>query len=185
MRLLHEYPANTPLYFEVAEKGPGKVQPVLPYPLQVWYDPVEVVPMPLDLPGLAVEAWTIQDDGPRVRPKKVQVLSAVGTSLTMQFQGTMDGEHVRIHVLVDSGATSCFVSQALASKLRKSPVSVNVPPIHVAGGQVAVLGRCNPRLMLQGHHSSPSCFVLPDLPGGFDVILGDQWLREHSARMVL
>ena len=56
MRLLQECPAGTPLYFEVASQGPGLVRPALTYPIQLWYDPPLVTPMPFDLPGTAVEA---------------------------------------------------------------------------------------------------------------------------------
>ena len=181
MRLLQEYPAGTPLYFEVATQGPGLPRPVLPYPVQLWYDPPLVVPMPVDLPGTAVEAWCIQDDGPRIRVKKTPVLLALGSSLSLQFTGTLDGVEARI--LIDTGATGCFVSQSLAAQLHKVPKVIKSLPVQVAGGHVNAVARCAPRLILGEHHSSPTCMVLEALPGDFDLILGEQWLKEHKGRL--
>ena len=181
MRLLQEYPAGTPLYFEVASQGPGLARPALPYPVQLWYDPPLTTPMLTDLPGTAVEAWCIQDDGPRIRVKKPHTLSALGTSLSLQFIGTLDGNEAR--VLIDTGATGCFVSQSLAGKLYKAPKEMKSQPIQVTGGYVNADARCSPRLILQQHHSSPTCMVLEALPGDFDLILGEQWLKEHKGRL--
>ena len=163
------------------KRGTGLPRPVLSYPVQLWYDPPLVDPMPTDLPGTAVEAWCILDDGPRIREKKKHVLSTLGSSLSLQFNGTLDGVEARI--LVDTGATRCFVSQSLAGQLHKVPKSMESLPVQVAGGSVNAVARCIPRLILQGHHSSPTCMVLEALPGNFDLILGEQWLKEHKGRL--
>ena len=39
MRLLHEFPAQTPLFFKTDGNQPPRPVPPIPYPIQAWYDP--------------------------------------------------------------------------------------------------------------------------------------------------
>ena len=110
-------------------------------------------------------------------------LSKINSMLTFKYMGLFNDMPAR--VLIDSGATQCFVSQEAASKagvrVDNSRGSIEV---EVANGEVIrSAGMAKARLCLQGYCGTISAEVLPNFIPGIDVILGDSWLREQKANL--
>ena len=184
MRLLHEYPSGTLLY-----KNPetGAAVEGDNFPRQVWYDPCEGADG--KLPGEIVEPWNISDDGPRQRT--LLVLSTLPKDgLLMKYRGTIYGTPVL--VLMDSGATGNFATKKAVNGNGTIEIKkVANMEVTGAGGKVKIIGRCTPRLEFRDpdkpnirvHRTSPVIHVLDTLPGNFDVILGNEWLRANKAEL--
>ena len=101
---------------------------------------------------------------------------------TMRLQGWIQQQEVLM--LVDSGSSHTFVSSALAERLQLPKRSIR--PLHVKvanGGQM----QCHTELENCEWWTQGQCFtnnfkVLP--LGSYDVILGYDWLKEHSPMQV-
>lgn len=104
------------------------------------------------------------------------------TSGTLRLQGLM--QHHQIMLLVDSGSTHSFVSAALADKLGKTQRAVPAIKVRIADGGIL---HCNKEIvdclwLVQGQSFLTSLKVLP--LGSYDVILGMDWLEQHSPMKV-
>ena len=183
MQLLKEYPANTALYFDEDSKLP---LPGEQHPRQLWYDPCikDGDPKPQ-----GNSAWCIEDDGPRERYPLTLKAYAI-PNLAMKYNALLGGRSAS--VLMDTGASGSFVTTAMAKKSRAPITKDKHKAVQGAGGRVKIRGQCQPRLELQDitneglqtkHRSSPVLHLLKTLPGGFDIILGQDWLEGHHATL--
>lgn len=170
-RMLHTYEVGT--VFGAA--APTNV------PLQLWYDPPSCTPPAWGWPGVQCPAWRDTDAGKRQKRTTPHVLAMSGQNLKMTFTCLL-GNHTA-KVLVDTGATTCFMTKAHADLLtaRTKTSTCSVVSIIGGGGVASVLGSCTPRLSLQGHVSSPTFLVIDQLPDGYDAILGQDWQSMHHA----
>jgi len=184
MRLLHEYPSGTPLKFacqspstQQAADAPAPT-PLVPskYPIQVWYDPRRGINAST-CPGQVIQAYFPGDSAPR-KKGATHTLKAAAQGTWLVFEATVG--HRSCKVLLDTGATANFMSLQLAEALSSPTKPTKHAPVHTAGGEVAVQGTCQPRIKLQGHRSSPSCLVLPELLLDYDLVLGKPWLIQHK-----
>uniref|UniRef100_A0ACD5UVC4 Uncharacterized protein n=1 Tax=Avena sativa TaxID=4498 RepID=A0ACD5UVC4_AVESA len=101
---------------------------------------------------------------------------------TMRLQGWIQQQEVLM--LIDSGSSHTFVSSTLAEKLQVN--RRGIPPLHV---KVANGGRmnCSQELVncewwTQGYQFHTDFKVLP--LGSYDIILGYDWLTQHSPTKV-
>ena len=173
-RLLHVYRVGTVF---------GTSTPIT-VPYQLWFDPPALPPPPnTEWAGVECSAWRPQDGEKRVRIKPIQKLAMSGQNLKMTFEGLLGNHPAKI--LIDSGATTCFMTKAFAQKVTaKIDNTLNNPDVSVVGGgSVPVHGRCSPRLRIQEHVSSPHFLVLNDLPAGYDAVLGEDWMDRHHAEL--
>lgn len=104
------------------------------------------------------------------------------TSGTLRLQGLM--QHHQIMLLVDSGSTHSFVSAALDDKLGGKQRAVPAIKVRIADGGIL---HCNKEIvdclwLVQGESFLTSLKVLP--LGNYDVILGMDWLEQHSPMKV-
>ena len=184
MRLLQEFPANTPLFFQSRGHQPPILVPPAPFPIQAWYDP-PAQEKSNHLPGIPTQPWNISDDGPRIRFKPAPVLHTLQSrhpALSMTFQASVSDIPARL--LIDTGAQDCFISQAFAAKAQLPVRTVRCLPVEMAAGATAeVLGKTSARLQFQSHASSPVFYVLRALPADYDLILGESWLKQHQATL--
>lgn len=97
---------------------------------------------------------------------------------TMRFQGFIGKQELLI--LLDSGSTTTFISKELAAKL--SQQEQECPPLKytAANGSPMLCDTYIPQLQwfIQGHSFSYDARVLP--LSGFDMIIGADWLEDHS-----
>jgi hypothetical protein len=103
--------------------------------------------------------------------------------LTHVFLGQLDGAPLQI--LMDSGASHSFVSQALvdAYALPTAPAKQPFRVETVDGAAVACVQTCTAQLWLQDHSSRVNAHVLPTLLPGVDLILGNDWLTTQKASL--
>jgi len=97
---------------------------------------------------------------------------------TMRLHG-MIGKR-RILILVDSGANCSFVDAKLVADLRLTPQEMAPAQYVVAGGSTLTSPQWIPKLVwwTQGHTFQQDVKVLP--LGCYDLIVGADWLEEHS-----
>ncbi|CAD6217555.1 unnamed protein product [Miscanthus lutarioriparius] len=109
-------------------------------------------------------------------------MSGVPAARTIRLLGSMSG--IPVHILVDSGSSSSFISNTTAAKLHH-PDSVSMSScVQVAGGGVLQ----SSLLLRQVTWTVGSCSFRTDfrvLPlGNFDAILGMDWLEAYSPMQV-
>ena len=97
---------------------------------------------------------------------------------TMQLQGFMGKQEVLI--LVDSGSITSFISEQLVQQLQLPVQHIASEKYTVAdGGSVSCSGVVTGlQWWTQGHSFTQDIRVLP--LGSFDIILGADWLEDHS-----
>jgi hypothetical protein len=87
-------------------------------------------------------------------------------------------------VLLDSGAQGNWISRSAAEACNALLRGCGCTSVEVANGHIVHTREAStPRIRLQEHCSSPRCFVLQQLPGGFDLILGTEWLKQHAVSL--
>ena len=108
----------------------------------------------------------------------------VNTSkLAMTFQGQLFGTPVRL--LVDSGAKHNYMSVKLCQQL-----GITVDPsvqteVTLGNGQTTqTSGTATVRLLIQGYKALIKFNVMP-LTHAFDVVLGNDWLVNHNAHLLM
>jgi transposase InsO family protein len=169
MQLVKQYPTGTPLFWaRNAQTGERQMMPGIPWEVRVWYDP------------------------PRTRARPVQSrLSVVNTQtgeavqvdlmpdVTMQCKGALMGQPCR--VLFDTGAGGSFVNQRFVDRhqLLTTPLGSDDHPVSAADGRpLKSDARVHGRLKLAGLQGRVTLRTM-QLDDSYDVILGDDWLREH------
>ena len=154
MQLIREYPIGSVIFSAPTPTGARRVMGGIPWPVQVWYDPPAAKPdMELKLTGLT----------------HIYLASSYG---------------FKCRLLIDTGASHVFVSQDFVAKVgvRSSPATTTT--VSLADGKDATIsGQCHLRLKFGGILMSVTALVLPSLPEGVDVILGDAWQKQYSAEL--
>ena len=163
MKLLKQF-AKGSMLFTQAGSG-GGVRPLGPSPwdVEIWYDPP------------CVDKRPKADSVPEMT---LHVSSADVGQLDMAFPGSVDC--VPACVLVDSGASQCFVDRAfvLQHKLQEFPAA---GLLHCAGQQSApVKGYVKARVRVQALSEVVKMFVVDVPTPGLHVILGQDWLRQRK-----
>lgn len=181
-RLLQEYPAATPLYFQKAAEGqPDTTVAAKEHAMQVWYCPRAAAADGKTPPGILISPWSADDDLPRKRTLKTKLLDIQAGNGKMNFRAVIAGAPAVC--LMDTGATENFCTLAFAQQLNQPIKHVNANPVNMAGGStVDVIGVISAKLQLQGHQSTTGFWVVSALPG-VDVVLGEPWLIPHRAAL--
>ena len=98
----------------------------------------------------------------------------------MSFTTEIAGKPAR--VLLDTGASQCFINKAFCEKADLKSVAAPTPQkVQIAGGtDILTNSLCQVSFHLQGMGVTVSPLVV-ELPEDFTVILGDDWLRARSA----
>ena len=126
------------------------------WPVQVYYDPVNVVD---------------------------SVCNVVGPSgFTMHFQGTVSD--AAAHVFLDFSSSHTLTSASYARRMGFTVTPVNNPlQVEVASGSVcSSIGTCTVCLELQQLSAIVTVSVI-ELAKQYDVSLGENWLSHHNATM--
>jgi hypothetical protein len=163
MHCVMVFPKGSLLFSSPGPDGTRKQLPGTPWPVEVWYDPVQ--------PTASV---------PCLR------LSAAAADVTLPHRACMKA-HVSgspASVLLDTGASVCFVSKPLLERLGIPYTVGPVAEADMANGQSAKLhGQAQLSVRLQGHKSVVTALVMDALLPGIDLILGDSWLAQHKASL--
>ncbi|KAJ9524664.1 hypothetical protein QJQ45_024262 [Haematococcus lacustris] len=128
---------------------------VPPHAIQVFYN------APACQDTLRARTATANDDGP-----------------VMTFDAVVSNNPVTL--LIDSGATHCFVSKTLTARLNLRARDDKQPVVLADGSHGETQGICSIKFKLQGVIKTCSCFVI-DMPLNYDIILGDEFLLAHKA----
>lgn len=104
------------------------------------------------------------------------------SSGTLRLQGLI--QQYEIMMLVDSGSTHSFISEEMAGKIRGNQKTVQSFRVRVADGGIL---QCNKEMqnclwLVQGVSFQNNLKVLP--LGSYDVILGMDWLEQHSPMQI-
>ena len=121
---------------------------------------------------------------PPTPPRQLcSTVAQVQSGLVMQFKG--DANNVPMRAFIDTGATDVFVSSALCERagVQWDPLERQVVTLGDGTSSVPILGRCTLRLRIQGYRSIVHALVLPTVLPGFDVALGDMWLKKQGAQV--
>ena len=154
MQLVKEYPIGSVLFSAPTADGSRRVMGGIPWPVQIWYDP----------------------------PAAKADMELRVSSLTHTYLAACYGHRAR--VLIDTGASHIFVSQDYATKVGVRVAPASATTVSLADGKdTAVLGQCHLRLKVGGLLMTVSALVLPALPEGIDLILGDAWQKQYSATL--
>ena len=97
-------------------------------------------------------------------------------SPTMMFEGSACGKPATL--LLDSGATHCFVDSTFATGLKQQATHTTV---RLADGSEQPLSfRTKLDIKIQGHKQSVTCYII-DMQGQVDIVLGDTWFHQNAA----
>lgn len=99
------------------------------------------------------------------------------------FQALLSG--ATCSVLLDTGASHCFLSSTFAEKIglvkNTMKESINVS---LADNQHSVVSEsCTFKMKLANNKTAVQAYVLPDITGSVDVILGMDWLAHHDVTL--
>ena len=122
------------------------------------------------------------------KPTKMQCKSLQDDSqdLLMTFNGqvAVNNGHINAQILVDSGATHCFVSSEFAERHKLVLQPDNGSVVCAGNIQARVCGHTYIRLKIQGFPSQAKAYVIELESGnGVDLILGQTWLSKYNARI--
>jgi hypothetical protein len=127
--------------------------------------------------------WDVEVWYDRPRPK-LQLGIAMRHALTWQFVAQARGQ--KVSVLVDTGASDVFVSRRTCTELNITVKQASTPQsVSLGDGQAdaVVCGTCTLPIRMQGYRGAVQAFVLESILEGFDVVLGDAWMRQHSVTL--
>ena len=107
-------------------------------------------------------------------------------NLTMQFDALISHAGrtptVQINVLLDSGATHCFIPHRLATHLGVTVLPSTYMSTGLGNGNgCKVLGECSLSLEIQGVRDTVKCLVLENFLTGIDMVLGNNWHKTNKA----
>jgi len=123
-----------------------------------------------------------EDSGEDLMAISVQAVRGTDSETTIRLRGFISGQEA--YMLVDSGSTHCFISEAAAAKIQgKRALSVPVQ-VRVANGNII---QCTHELpdqvwLLQGKSFRSTFKILPI--DSYDAILGMDWLGKHSPMQI-
>ena len=98
----------------------------------------------------------------------------------MAFAASVNG--VRASVLLDTGASRSFVSNALVQRHRWQVTPVRRTVTLADGTRAPITATCTLSLKIQSFRTQVTVFVM-DLAPRFDIVLGDDWLTANGAEM--
>lgn len=163
-----------------------------------------MLPVPLDIPPTTLEnnqpitfkAWYAGTHAyippPTIAPAELIVVNMHNTaqsSTIMSFEAELSqstgptrvGKLADIIALLDSGATKCIISHALALECNLRITPVHNIAVKIANGTlVTPVGQCTFTLNLQGVLDTVTALVM-DSQLGHTVILGEDWLVKNGA----
>lgn len=114
------------------------------------------------------------------RKPKLCLQVAVRHALTMQFAGHAAG--LPVHVLGDTGASEIYVTRDMLRRagLRELPLSQATVVEIGDGSEVECNSTAVVPLRIKGYKGKLRAYVLPRSIEGFDIILGDSWMKENK-----
>lgn len=156
--IVRQYKPSEPL-FTLSPPGMGQQPLFTNSRWEVWFDPPDA--------SVCAPALTADAASPTCALTHVYALR-IGSSAAV--------------ALMDSGASHVFVRQPYISSLGISAQPCQYPQVALAdGASSAILGQCRIKLRFPvGFTSTVTALVLPALPEGVDIILGDEWQTAHS-----
>jgi hypothetical protein len=123
------------------------------------------------------------------RPKWRQQLAATAWGKHMKAEALITfhgGNEISARVMIDSGAAGNFMDSDYASSGRVPTIRKRVatPLVGLNGEKLneGITHHTEWINMVIGNHLEPICFDITGL-GGYDVVLGIPWLRQHSPRI--
>ena len=134
------------------------------------------IPAPCKTPTLVM---------PEAPVAAVRMLLTAANMDCFQFSSTLAGESAM--VLLDTGATDCFISAAyitskdhqIAAVELKKPVIVLLADDQTS----SITQTCTFGVNIQGYRSKVTAYVLAQLTGELNLILGMSWLCKHSVTL--
>lgn len=107
-----------------------------------------------------------------------EVVQGIVNMRTLRLQGTIQNQAVVM--LVDSGSSHCFMSEEFSRRLSGEQRSIHPALVRVANGALLKCVREFPfcQWEIQGHSFYTTFRVLP--LQCYDIILGINWLEQHS-----
>ena len=113
----------------------------------------------------------------------VRLLLTAANIECFQFSATIAGESAV--VLMDTGATDCFVSAAYIKELQFATVQLkDSVTVQLADDQTSrITQTCTFGVNIQGYRSKVTAYVLPQLTGELNLILGMSWLCKNSVSL--
>jgi hypothetical protein len=141
------------------------------------------------------ELWNLLSDEPDTDPActsdtEQQVFLAISPSAlsgipaprTVRFTGSIQG--IPVHMLLDSGSSTSFISESVAAQLHDVLAQPNTCSVRIAGGGHL----CSPATLLNvpwsigPYQFTSNIRVLP--LSAFDMIIGMDWLESFSPMQV-
>ena len=168
MQVLKQYSQGTRLFEAPSptEAGSRVLLPGIPWGVTVYYD----APQPQLLPTLNA--------------------TQSGDQLLMTFDAQLAGASASVttahpaQAVSDSAASHCFISRAWVDRFR-----VHVTPLHANdsaamadGSALRIYGTCSLKLSLGPYSGRVKAYVT-DLASHHDLILGEDWLKQHEATL--
>jgi hypothetical protein len=124
------------------------------------------------------ESSTEESDTEEMMKLSVHAVAGTTSRRSMRLQGVV-GKHT-VLILIDSGSSSNFVSQQLATKLQWQTTDIPVAQVSVAGGGKIQCSQMLPAVTwhTQGHKFTTDLKILPLT--AYDIILGMDWLEKQN-----
>lgn len=141
------------------------------------------------LPGIP---WgvTVYYDAPQ--SQHPPTLSAMHSDdhLLMTFDAKLAGASAAVttahsaQAVSDSAASHCFISRAWVDRIRAhvTPLAADDSAAMADGSALKIYGTCSLKLSLGPFHGRVKAYVT-DLASHHDLILGEDWLKEHAATL--
>ena len=180
MRLLKRFTKGAAIFEQRARSGNAATSPGVQWPVYVY----------TDVPSAAHAAC--EQGHPAHSLQGAAVISAAACPkptpsnerLAMLFEGNFQGEAARLEapVLLDSGASSNFVSPRLLQRLAITYSSSSAKSRLANDSEAPILGKVRLRFRLQNFTATVTCFVT-DLCEDFDLILGNGFMVSHLATL--
>ena len=133
-----------------------------------------------------VEAYLCGPDN-YLPPPPVCTMASLNTgALTMRFDALLSHAGrtptVQVNVLLDSGATHCFIPASVTKHLGITILPSSFLSTGLGNGNdCQVLGECSISLEIQGVRDTIKCLVLADFMTGIDLVLGNNWHKANNA----
>jgi Retroviral aspartyl protease len=154
MQTVVEYPPGTVLFSAPSNNGIRRVLPPCPFAVKVYYDP----PAPVE--------------------HKLQSISS--SALSMLVEGQLSLSPATF--LLDSGASACFLSEAVAKELQLSVTPYKGNVVTADGNSLPITGSCSANIKIQSYQHTVR-FLVCEMTDQFDAVLGDNWLSKHKAHL--
>ncbi len=154
MQVIMQYEAGTTLFSAPADGGARRILPPCPFAVKVYYD----------------------------APAQVQhsFRACPDTRLAMIVEGQLSLTPATY--LLDSGASTCFLSASLAKELQLVIKPYEGNATTADGKSMPIVGTCSAHVKIQAYQGMIS-FLVCDMTDQFDVVLGDTWLSKNKAHL--